>query len=416
MFSSHNKIMQTSENDKIQLKRGLFVTVAFIVLIAIISAFLPISFLKTPQFYNTSEEFNSNLLTVSRFDDGSLLAEISSVSEPKGTYVHLSGEPIGIAITARGLIVIAEGGIQTEDGEKFPAREVGIKKGDIIKSLGGEPVSSVYQLKKILSGLKSNSISISIERDGQLIESEIHPAKEKISGQYKLGVALKEDVGGVGTLTFVTENGQFGALGHYIVDTETGLNEELDGGNIFKTTIDDVVKGEIGKAGGLVASVNRLSTPIGRIEANTNIGLYGIYSAKNAGQLFRVALAGEAHPGHAKVLTTVEGDTPKFYDVEIVKVISQIVPEDKGMVILVSDKELLAKTGGIVQGMSGSPIIQDGIFVGAVTHVFVQDPTRGYAVHSRFMLSEAEKIQVNNKNQNNDNLTVPNIEDIDLAA
>ena len=328
----------------------------------------------------------------------------------------MSGEPIGIAITARGLIVIAEGGIQTEDGEKFPARDIGIKKGDVIKSLGGEPVTSIYQLKKILSELGSDSIAITIKRDGKLIEKEIFPAKDEISGQYKLGVALKEDVGGIGTLTFVTENGQFGALGHYIVDSESGLGDELDGGNIYKTTVDDVVKGEIGRAGGLVASVNRLSTPIGNIEDNTNIGLYGVYTANPKGQLYRVALAGEAHPGHAQVLTTVEGDEPKFYSVEIVKVISQISPEDKGMVILVSDKELLAKTGGIVQGMSGSPIIQDGVFVGAVTHVFVQDPTRGYAVHSRFMLGEAEKIAIKSKNHNNGNLTIPNIEDIDLAA
>ena len=132
-------------------------------------------------------------------------------------------------------------------------------------------------------------------------------------------------------------------------------------------------------------------------------------------KLYRIAGKGEAKPGHAQVLTTVDGETPKFYDVEIVKVISQTDPGDKGMVILVSDKELLKKTGGIVQGMSGSPIVQNGSIIGAVTHVFIQDPTRGYAVHARFMLDEAMRITPAN-NQKIGNQTIPNIDDIDIAA
>ena len=133
-----------------------------------------------------------------------------------------------------------------------------------------------------------------------------------------------------------------------------------------------------------------------------NIGIYGEYTAEYDAQLYKIAQKGEAKPGHALLLTTVEGDEPKFYDIEIVKVISQNTPGDKGMVILVNDKELLNKTGGIVQGMSGSPIVQNGILIGAVTHVFIQDPTRGYAVHSRFMLDEAEKVvSVNDEKTSN---------------
>ena len=409
--------MQMSENDRIRLRRITSFAIALIAFVAIFTAVLPNNCIKDAENYVECPEGRGNSLSVIRFDDNLSFAEVDTPSKlTDDIYVRVSGEPIGIAITARGLIVVAEGGVQTEDGERFPARDIGIKKGDIIKTLGGESVSSVYQLKKILGNLDSKSIQIGIERDGKVFEKDIYPAKDKISGQYKLGVALKEDVGGIGTLTFVTEKGQFGALGHYISDAESGLTEELDGGNIYKTSVDEVIRGEIGKAGGLVASVNRLSNSIGKIESNTGIGVYGVYTAQNDGRLVRVAMKGEAKPGRAQVLTTVEGDTPKFYDVEIVKVVSQTEPGDKGMVILVRDKELLQKTGGIVQGMSGSPILQNGVLIGAVTHVFIQDPTRGYAVHARFMLGEAEKISVDSKKRNNGNLIIPNIEDIDLAA
>ncbi|MBR4800217.1 MAG: PDZ domain-containing protein [Clostridia bacterium] len=329
-------------------------------------------------------------------------------------FVHISGKPIGIAIKAGGLIVVGDGGVKTKDGEVYPSRNL-VANGDVITAIDGEKVDSIYQLKRRLDATENDEVVLTVERNGETKIVKIKPATERISGQKKLGLALKEDVGGIGTLTFVTQNGGFAALGHYINDAETGLEDELDEGNIYETEIESVEKGEIGKAGGLIASVNRLSSPIGKIKANTNIGLYGVYTAETEGAFVKVASKGEAQPGRAQVLTTVEGDEPKFYDIEIVKVISQSSPGDKGMVIMVRDRELLEKTGGIVQGMSGSPIVQNGVLVGAVTHVFIQDPTRGYAVHARFMLDEANRFATEKTNDNG-NLTVPNIEDIDLAA
>ncbi|MBQ9276669.1 MAG: SpoIVB peptidase [Clostridia bacterium] len=328
-------------------------------------------------------------------------------------FVHIGGNPIGIAISANGLIVAGIGGVRTDSGEAYPTRNI-IVVGDVIKEVNGESVNSIYKLKKILNETEGD-VTLTIERHDKLLQIVVTPAVERATEQRKLGLALKEDVGGIGTMTFVTKGGGFAALGHYITDGETGLSTELDSGNIYNTSIEAVEKGEIGKAGGLIASVNRLSTPVGRIKDNSIIGLYGEYIGKTGGSLVRVALKGEAKPGHAQVLTTIEGDEPKFYDIEIVKVISQTEPADKGMVIMVSDKELLKKTGGIVQGMSGSPIVQDGVLIGAVTHVFVQDPTRGYAVHARFMYDEAKKYETE-KQQENDILSVPNIDDIDIAA
>ncbi|MBO4380807.1 MAG: SpoIVB peptidase [Clostridia bacterium] len=340
--------------------------------------------------------------------------QIVDASNEESSFVHIGGKPIGIAISAGGLIVMGDGSVKTELGDVYPSRNL-VQIGDVITKVNSTSISSIYELKRILNENKDNRVVLTIERRGESIDVNVNPATERITGQKKLGLALKEDVGGVGTLTFVTENGGFAALGHYINDAETGLGEELDSGNIYNTSIESVEKGEIGKAGGLVASVNRLSTPIGKIKANTNIGLYGEYSAKTDGALIRIATKGEAKPGHAQVLTTVEGDEPKFYDIEIVKVISQTEPGDKGMVILVNDKELLEKTGGIVQGMSGSPIVQNGVLIGAVTHVFIQDPTRGYAVHARFMFDEAEKVVGNNIDKT-DNLTDDNFDNFNLAA
>ena len=165
-------------------------------------------------------------------------------------------------------------------------------------------------------------------------------------------------------------------------------------GRVFDVAIGGVVKGEPGRAGGLGAELNRLAPPVGRNTENTEIGIYGVWNSRPRGERVRVAERGEAHPGHAQVLTTIEGSEPALYDVDIVKCEPQSERAQKGLVIAVRDKRLLEKAGGIVQGMSGSPILQDGALVGAVTHVFVSDPTRGYGVHARFMLDEAEKVPV----------------------
>ena len=306
-------------------------------------------------------------------------------------YVHIGGNSIGISIGAGGLIVIDKCEVNSADGQVFPSARADIKKGDVIVSVNGEETKSVYKLKSILSNLKNGDVTLRVIRDGRYFDVKMHAVKDN-TGQYKLGLALKEDVGGVGTLTFVTDDGKFGALGHRINDGESGLEGSLSEGSIFNAEVTGVIKSEKGKAGGLVAEVNRLSKRIGEIKENSNIGLYGVYNDKATGDLYRIAAKGEAKIGKAQILTTIDGSTPKFYDIDVVKVVSQSESAEKGMVILVRDKELLQKTGGIVQGMSGSPIVQNGMLIGAVTHVFVQDPTRGYAVHSRFMYEKASGV------------------------
>ena len=381
--------MQTDKKDlNIIFKKILTILIVSILLCAFCAVICNISAVKNAKYENTFEDFS----TKNQENSEKLKFELCA-SEGRN-YVHIGGNPIGIAISADGLIVVDKCAVSTKDGEVFPSARVDIRKGDVILSVNGNQTKSVYKLKNILKEANSPTFLLKVRRGNATIDVKLNAVKDNF-GQYKLGLALKEDVGGVGTMTFVTDDGHFAALGHRILDAESGLDGELNQGNIYDTTVSGVVKGEKGKAGGLVAEVNRLSKSTGEIKANTNIGLYGVYSGEIKGDLYRIATKGEAKIGRAQVLTTVDGKTPKFYDIDVVKVISQSEVGEKGMVILVRDKELLEKTGGIVQGMSGSPIVQNGILIGAVTHVFIQDPTRGYAVHSRFMYDYATGVTAN---------------------
>lgn len=347
---------------------------------------------KNTENYNT-KPLNNDIF-INRPGVSRKLVNSRSAFASDGVYVKIGGKPIGISVNADGLIVIGQSEVVTEQGTVDPAAQSGLLVGDILKQINGEKLNSIYQLKKILEN-SDGAVRLTVERGVETFDTYITPALDKLTGQQRIGLLLKEDVGGVGTLTFVTDDGKFGALGHYILDAESGLSGELDSGSIFQTSVDGVIKGERGKAGGLVADVNRLSEPIGDIQKNTGIGIFGNYFADYDGELYKIADKGEAKIGPAQVLTTVEGTDPKFYDIDIVKVVSQSEAGEKGMVIAVRDRELLEKTGGIVQGMSGSPIVQDGVLIGAVTHVFVQDPTRGYAVHSRFMYDYATESEQN---------------------
>ena len=285
--------------------------------------------------------------------------------------VYVGGVPVGITLNADGLIVTGICDVATSSGKVRPLEDADVRVGDVVTAVDGVKAGNLYDFRRRVAS-SDGEVELSIERENARFDILAYPEKEAASGEYRLGLCLKEDVGGVGTLTFVTEEGAYAALGHHVKDPETGLNAKLQRGNLFE--------------------INRLARPVGSNTSNTPIGIYGEWKGYLPGKKMRVARQGEAHPGHALVLTTIDGDKPTFYDIDIVKSEHQSESAEKGLVIAVRDKRLLEKTGGIVQGMSGSPILQNGVLVGAVTHVFVTDPTRGYGVHARFMLDEAEKV------------------------
>lgn len=310
------------------------------------------------------------------------------VASAEGVCVYLGGYPIGISTNAEGLIVVEITDVQTDLGAVRPLENKGICKGDVIKKIDGEGLTGIFQLKKLLESADGD-VELTVKHSNGVVSNIIVTPAVCRSGERKLGLILKEDVSGIGTMTFVTLDNRFGALGHHIMDVESGLSNQLQSGKIYNTAINDVVKGQHGKAGGLVASLNKLSMPIGEVQENSNIGIYGQFYGKPHGKLMEIAGAGEATMGKAQIYTTISGEKPEYYDVEIVKVVDQNTPKEKGLVVLVKDERLIENTGGIVQGMSGSPIIQNGKIIGAVTHVFIDDPTRGYGVHSRFMHQKA---------------------------
>lgn len=307
--------------------------------------------------------------------------------EGEGQYVYLGGNPIGITLKADGLIVTGMSSVVTESGEVAPLQGADIARGDIVTAVDGESCGSLYAFRERI-GDSDKPVILTLKRGGRDFDISVTPATEAASGKKRLGLALKEDVGGIGTMTFTTDGNAYAALGHAVSDGETGLREELKNGSVFAVEVEGVTKGVNGAAGGLLAHINRLGKPTGKNFENTDIGIYGEYFGER-GDRIRVAGKGEARTGRAQVVTTIEGGEPKAYDIDIVKSVTQNKCDEKGLVIRVRDRELLEKTGGIVQGMSGSPIVQNGVLVGAVTHVFLSDPTRGYGVHARFMLEKA---------------------------
>jgi stage IV sporulation protein B len=300
--------------------------------------------------------------------------------------VYLGGIPIGISIRAKGLIVVGLTDVLTADGAKMPERSGEIYIGDQIVAANDIKIQTLSDLKNSLSEGKPQRLTLL--RGSDLRDVTVCPLLEKFSGTYKLGIMVKEEVNGIGTLTFVTKDKKFGSLGHRIADRESGLFFDLNRGDIFEATITGCVKGARGRAGELQGGFSKLSQAVGNITKNTPFGVFGEFSGKYFGKAIKTAHKDGVKMGKAQIYTTVSGCAPKFYDIEIVKSGRQNAKAEKGIIFNITDKELLNATGGIVQGMSGSPIVQNGKLIGAVTHVFVNDPTRGYGIYVGFMLDE----------------------------
>lgn len=290
--------------------------------------------------------------------------------------VIVSGEVIGIRIYADGVMVV---GVENGSG----AKESGIKKGDIIKKINGEDVFDTAVLRRIISQAENSLLTI--ERDGKSIEINLC-TKAKESG-FEAGMWVRDSGAGIGTLSYITDDGFCGALGHAICDSDTGDIIPLRKGSISTCRINSVRQGKSGEPGELVGTLG--SNETGTLLENTGIGIYGRLYGEASGVRMPVATAFMVKEGPAEILCNVDGTGVRSFDINIDRVSGKNPDSNKGMTISVTDSELLEITGGIVQGMSGSPIIQNGKLVGAVTHVFVNDPTRGYGVFIEDMLNAA---------------------------
>jgi len=287
--------------------------------------------------------------------------------------IYLGGMPAGFSIYSDGAFVAGICDVITKDGLISPAKESEINVGDVIKSIDGEEVNTAEDIEKAIKD-KKNCILI-LDRKGENVIKTIKPALD-VNGKYKLGVYVKDCINGIGTITFIKGN-RFASLGHPVID-ETGKIMKIRGGEISFCSITGIVKGERGHAGELKGVFLRKNA-LGIVDKNLENGVYGKVCDELDYSTFNKIKIGDAKVGDATIYTTIEGQEPKEYKIQIVKV-DQFSHETKNYVIKIIDEELISKTGGIVQGMSGSPIIQDGNLVGAVTHVFINDPLRGYGI------------------------------------
>lgn len=305
-------------------------------------------------------------------------------------YLAPSGEPVGIYVETNGLLVLAATSVEGKDGLVYePAANI-VQSGDYILKMNGTPVKTIKEFNAAIQKNGGKKMVIRIRRNGSETDISLKPIYAK-DGTYKLGMWVREDTQGIGTMTYVTQSGGFGALGHGVTDADTSTLMNLRGGELYNTEILDIVKGQSGVPGELEGYINMVADNcIGKIDKNTNLGIFGQlseeYQKEKKLEFMQIGLKQDIKESDAYLYSNMEGET-KRYRIRIEKV-NRNSMDNKGMVIRVTDSELLALTGGIVQGMSGSPIVQDGKLIGAVTHVFVDDPTRGYGAFVENMLSQ----------------------------
>ena len=302
-----------------------------------------------------------------------------------------AGVPIGIYVKTDGILVIAQGDFEGMDHtRKEPAKHL-LQAGDYILKADEQEVASKADFTKKISESGGRDMVLTIRREEEIFDIKVHP-EQNVNGEYKLGIWIRDNAQGVGTMTYLDEDASFGALGHGINDTDTALLMEVKGGSLYKTEIIAIKKGQGGTPGELTGVIDyNLSNKIGTIDTNSVEGIFGTVDLKGAdtvsGEAMPIGLKQDVEPGKAQILCCVDGEKiPKSYDVNIKAVHLDHDNINRGIELEVTDAALLEQTGGIVQGMSGSPILQNGKIVGAVTHVLVNDPTRGYGIFIENML------------------------------
>ncbi len=313
-----------------------------------------------------------------------------SVVEPKS--LCASGDLIGIAMLTDGALVVSTSRVMDESGKWCdPAADAGVKVGDLITHINGHKVENAAFITGYLKDLAADSVRLTLLRENETIDVTLHAVREMGTGIRRLGLWVRDSTAGIGTLTYIDEEeGTYGALGHGILDQDTQSYLTVLQGCIVNADVTEVRRGQIGTPGQLHAQYALGEGAVGDITENNQCGLFGnVMDARTVQmQTYEIALSSQVQKGDAYLLCAVEGDV-KAYTCLIENVFRQTNSQTKNMVVRVTDERLLSLTGGIVQGMSGSPIIQNGKLIGAVTHVLVNDPTRGYGIFIENMLDAA---------------------------
>ena len=294
------------------------------------------------------------------------------------------GQAVGVALKTRGVLVVSDA-----------AKGRALRAGDVILSADGKNVESTKALSEQVGTAQTDTVRLEVLRGGQTITVDAQAEPDPSDGRRKLGVWVRDSTAGVGTLTYIDPANQaYGALGHAIVDADTGRLLAAREGAILHASIVGVTKGQSGKAGELKGNFLKAGEQIGSLMEKCEYGIYGVLDDMPENLLYpqglRAGARSAVHTGTASIIATVDADGPQEYGVEIVRCFAQSEPSQKGMILRVTDERLLEKTGGIVQGMSGSPILQDGRIIGAVTHVYLSDATQGYGMYIEWMLEKSD--------------------------
>ncbi len=310
-------------------------------------------------------------------------------------YVIPGGEVFGIKLYTKGVLVVGVDVVSTQTGSQNPGAKAGLKEGDLILSMDGTEITRNAQVSQLIEQSGGRRMELRISRGGKEQTLSLQPQQSQTDGKWRAGIWVRDSSAGLGTLTFQDpENKTFAGLGHAVCDVDTGETLPISAGEAVKATVKGCYKGVNGKPGELCGVFSGES--IGALSVNSDAGIYGkLKQADTNAKSIPVALKSEVKPGQAQMIATVDGTDAQYYDVEILKIYQNEESVQKNMIVKVTDSRLLETTGGIVQGMSGSPLVQNGMLVGAVTHVFINNPQQGYAIFAQTMLENADKLAPN---------------------
>ena len=308
----------------------------------------------------------------------------------KNTKVYASGVPIGIYVKTEGILVLGLQRVECQNGKAVCPAACKIKAGDYILTLNGQRITTKQQFIHLLQKNREKEIVLTVKRKNKIIKIKIKPVYSGKNNCYQIGVWIRNDTQGIGTITFIREDGTFAALGHGISDGDIGVQFLIEGGSAYRADIASILKGKAGKPGEVIGTINYVpQNYLGEIYANTTGGIFGkmIKNKKEfcVGEKLPVAKKSEIQTGRAYLRSSISGKS-KDYSIEIEKVFFHEKNSLKTLKIRVTDSELITLTGGIIQGLSGSPILQNGKLVGAVTHVLIDNPQMGYGIFAESML------------------------------
>ena len=339
--------------------------------------------------FNRTEQVTLSLL-------GIIPVKNVQVRHAEAPVFTVGGRPFGIKLLMEGVMVTDLGDVEDKNGNySCPAEKAGIHEGDILRLANGETLTSNDRLQQIISASEGRTVELYVERDDKFFSTKLQPVLSRRSSDWKGGMWVRDSIAGIGTMSFLDKKtGRFVGLGHPICDSDTGGIVPVHSGEAVSVEITDIRRGSSGVPGELRGNFSSEAS-LGILNKNKTSGIYGVLSAEALSELtadckeFPMAYSQEIRTGYAEIYSTISGTVPEKYTAEIEKV-DYSSGSNRNMVIRITDKRLLDASGGIVQGMSGSPIVQDGKLAGAITHVLVSDPARGYGIFAEKMAENIE--------------------------